>query len=281
MLASWKGEHNDVYNSIYIYKTVVCDRVCVHSHFIGRMRISAPHSEISWHAAIPRQVPEIWVRWLSIVYGLESPNVESANSHLSPFHIRHNPCHSCNIFPDWKFSGHKVSRSLKATRQLQRTGVRCWYDAAGLRGARSIKLESRSFPLLLFVSKSRTSHVVRFRQIRFLFRATSPEPPGTDKGWEGGVDKTGGRNQLLNRLPQVLIKHYEKKPAYGDSPLCNRVFREIRNQGAWLHERRVKYLEMNYFETANSQVFPPATDQSWNWDMDDTDVLFVVGTHGS
>ena len=63
----------------------------------------------------------------------------------------------------------------------------------------------------------------------------------------------------MNRLPQVLIKHYEKKPANGDSPLCNRVFREIRNQGAWLPERRVKYLEMNYFETANSQVFPPAS----------------------
>ena len=44
---------------IYIYKTVVCDRVCVHSHFIGRMRIPAPHSEVSWHAVIPRQVPEI------------------------------------------------------------------------------------------------------------------------------------------------------------------------------------------------------------------------------
>ena len=38
---------------------MVCDRVCVHSHFIGRMRIPAPHSEISWHAAIPRQVSEI------------------------------------------------------------------------------------------------------------------------------------------------------------------------------------------------------------------------------
>ena len=54
------------------------------------------------------------------------------------------------------------------------------------------------------------------------------------------------------------MKHNEKKPAYGGSPLCNCVFREIRNQGAWLPERRVKYLERNYFETANSQVFPPA-----------------------
>ena len=51
--------------------------------------------------------------------------------------------------------------------------------------------------------------------------------------------------------------------------------------GCWLPERRVKVLEMNNFETANSQVFPHATDQSRNWDGDDTDALFVVGTHGS
>ena len=70
--------------SIYIYKTVVCDRVCVHSHFIGRMRIPAPHSDVSWHAAVPRQVPEIRDRWSSIVYRLESPIVESSKSHPSP-----------------------------------------------------------------------------------------------------------------------------------------------------------------------------------------------------
>ena len=128
---------------IYIYKTEVCDRVCVHSHFIGRMRIPAPHSEISWHAAIPRQVPEIPDRWSSTVYRLESPNLESSKSHLS---LYHNPYHSSNIFPNWKFSRHKRVQPLSVFRSFRSrsfqsqpstsTGIHCLYDVdeAGLRG---------------------------------------------------------------------------------------------------------------------------------------------------
>ena len=142
----------------------MCDRVCVHSHFIGRMRIPAPHSEVSWHAVIPRQVPEIRDRWSSIVYRMNVP-IWNRQNHMFPFTIRHNPCHSSNIFPNWKFSRHIrvqafsvfpieafVLKVSKANRQLQRTLLvrRSW-------PARLSKLESRSFLLLLFVWWSRTS----------------------------------------------------------------------------------------------------------------------------
>ena len=149
----------------------------------------------------------------------------------------------------------------KANRQLQQTGVRCWSDEACLRGWANW---SRGVFHCFFLSHDpeRAMPFV-FIKVLFLCRATSPEPPIAEKGWEGGVDSTGRRNQLLNRLPQVLIEHYEKKPAYGGSPLCDRMFRETRNQGVLLPERRVKFLEMNNFETANSQVSPPPPPRHW------------------
>ena len=213
-------------------------------------------------------------------------------NHIFPLSIRHNPYHSSNIFPNWKFSRHKRVQPFSVFRSFR---SRSFESQPSTSTYRRTLLARRSWPARREVEQTGVEEYSiasfclmitnepcpSFSLNSFFFRATSPEPPRTDKGWAGGVDNTGGRNQLLNRLPQVLIKHYEKKPAYGDSPLCNCVFREIRYQGAWLPERRVKYLEMNYFKTANSQVFPPATDQSCNWDTDDIDVLFVVGTHGS
>ena len=189
-----------------IYKTVVCDRVCVHSHFIGRMRIPVPHSEIFWHAAIPRQVPEIRDRWSSTVYRLESPNLESSKSHLSPF-IRHNPCHSSNNFPNWKFSRHKrvqpfsVFRSFRSrsfesqpsTSTYRRTLLtrRSWPAWPARREGEQTGVEELSIASFCLTDHERAMSFV-FIKFLFLKPHHRPEPPGTDKGWEGGVDNTGG-----------------------------------------------------------------------------------------
>ena len=163
------------------------------------------------------------------------------------FLLRHKPCHSSNIFPNWKFSHHERvqpfsvfqsfrSRSFQSqpststnqrTLLVRRSRLACGVEQTGVE-----EFSTASFCLMIL---NEPCPSFSFNSSFFFFRATSPEPPIADKGWEGGVDSTGGRNQLLNRLPQVLIERYEKKPcmpAYGGSPFCDRVFRETRNQGA-------------------------------------------------
>ena len=86
------------------------------------------------------------------------------------------------------------------------TGLRCLYDVgeAGLRGWANW---SRGVFYCFFLITNEPCPSFSFNCFFFFFKATSPEPPSTDKGWEGGVNNTGGRNHLLNSLPQVLIEH--------------------------------------------------------------------------
>ena len=100
------------------------------------------------------------------------------------FLLRHQPCHSSNIFPNWKFSRHErvqlfsVFQSLFPSRSFQSqpstsTNQRTLLVRRSLPAGLS-KLESRSFLLLLFVSWSWTSHALRFHTILLFFFL---EPP--------------------------------------------------------------------------------------------------------
>ena len=213
--------------------------------------------------AIPRQVSEIRDGWSSIVNRLQSPNLKSSKLHLS---LYHNPCHSSKLFPKIEsfpiIREFNLSRSFevsKANRQLQWTGARCWCDEVGLRGWANWS-RGDFYNNLAWTTSYWQGLRTRHRQRRLRGRRSQQAAATSDR-----------------------VKYCAWRFT---SPFLTVCSDRVETRGAWLSKRRVNYLEMNSFETANSQVPPPPLARHvligcWNWDPDDTHFLFVEGAHGS
>ena len=147
----------------------MCDRVCVCVRILSAACVSRRHTPRSpGTRQFPDGSPKFGIVDCRSFTDLKVPMWNRQN-HV--FSLRHKPCHSSNIFPNWKFSRHKRVQAFSVFQTFRSRNFQSQPSTSTNRRTmlvrRSLpaglsKLESRSFLLLLFVSWSRTSHVLRF-----------------------------------------------------------------------------------------------------------------------